>query len=30
MTNWGDPVIKNEKSTFYEADWASFWIKISA
>lgn len=30
MTNWGDPVIENEKSEFYQANWASFWIKISA
>jgi hypothetical protein len=28
MTNWGNPVINNDKSSFFAANWASFWIKI--
>jgi hypothetical protein len=30
MTNWGDPTLNGDKSNFYEANWASFWIKITA
>jgi len=29
MTNWGDPVVNNDKSEFFAKSWASFWIKIS-
>lgn len=28
MTNWGDPVINNDKSNFFAENKASFWIKI--
>jgi len=29
MTNWGDPTLDNDKSNFYEANWASFSIKLT-
>jgi len=29
MTNWGDPVVNNDKSTFFASNIGSFWIKIS-
>jgi hypothetical protein len=28
MTNWGDPVVNNDKSEFFAANWSSFSIKI--
>ena len=28
MTNWGDPVINNDKSNFFAENKVSFWIKI--
>ena len=27
-TNWGDPVVNNDKSNFFSSSDASFWIKI--
>lgn len=29
MTNWGDPVVNNTKTSFFADNWASFWMKIS-
>jgi len=28
ITNWGDPVTNNDKSTFFSKSWTTFWIKI--
>jgi len=28
LTNWGDPVVKNDKSEFFSNTYNSFWIKI--
>ncbi len=30
ITNWGDPIINSTKSNFFENNWISFWVKISA
>jgi hypothetical protein len=30
ITNWGDPVIDSEQSQFFQANWISFWVKISS
>jgi len=29
MTDWGEPVINNTKTSFFSENWTSFWIKIS-
>ena len=28
LTNWGNPIINNDRSNFFASNWASFWIKI--
>ena len=30
ITNWGDPVINSDRSDFFQANWMSFWVKISS
>ena len=30
ITNWGDPIINNSQSNFFQANWISFWVKQSA
>ena len=30
ITNWGDPIVNSDRSDFFKANWASFWVKIAA
>eukprot|EP00347_Sterkiella_histriomuscorum_P000209 403376766 len=30
ITNWGDPQINNDRSNFFQANWISFWVKLTS
>ena len=30
ITNWGDPEINDDRNSFFQSNWMSFWIKIVA